>query len=533
MRPMWHGTTDGVISTESKARDGGSGRLLRSLMPLLVTTVVAAGCGLGDEAHVIPMPATPLEQSGFTRVTPNTELVEYVEDLGHLSPRVAVGLLGNSLEGRPIPYMKISSGRFGQDRDNKIMALVFSQKHGNEPSSMEGALLLARELAEGRHDDLLQHMDVLLVPQVNPDGGDAHRRTNAAGVDLNRSQLILDGHESQALRSLFFEWWPEVTVDVHEYNPWSRAWLDHGWLRLFDEQFGLPTNTNVPEAIRGLAEDRFLPFALDFMESRNFASHNYIVGSPEGIRYSTTNINDGRQSFAILNTFSLIIEGKNARSPEEYIERRAEGQRLAIKAVLRFAVDNKTDLLSAVRGSRLALEEGWVEDFVLTMGRESDGRPLRIPVEEVQQDADGEWVIGDTIMAEIENYRPLVVPEEKTTLPAAYIVPAAQVGLIELLKRHQVEMRTLEAGESFSVETLWLEGHETHDLERPVSIPVVRVETAEYVSSEGDVFIPTAQRHGLMLATALEPGSMHSLLQYDEFESLGHPGQYAVLRVPR
>jgi hypothetical protein len=29
---------------------------------------------------------------------------------------------------------------------------------------------------------------------------------------------------------------------VHEYQPWSGAWLEHGYLRLFDEQYGIPTN---------------------------------------------------------------------------------------------------------------------------------------------------------------------------------------------------------------------------------------------------------------------------------------------------
>ena len=62
-------------------------------------------------------------------------------------------------------------------------ALVNCNVHGNEPSSREACLILARELAfadDPRTLDILSNLIVLIVPAINGDGGAADTRTNAA-----------------------------------------------------------------------------------------------------------------------------------------------------------------------------------------------------------------------------------------------------------------------------------------------------------------------------------------------------------------
>ncbi len=510
----------------------------RPRLSLVAFLLVLAGCGdplpepdpIAEEALAALPTQTPLAGADYSELTLYEPLMEFVEALA-VSPRVTLDTLGTSVEGRSIPYLKVGLGEFGAQREDRVLVLAFAQQHGNEPAGKEGALKLALELARGDHDELLRHVDLILVPQVNPDGGEIHQRQNAEGVDLNRSHLILDGPESRALRELFHRWEPEVAVDIHEYSPWSGAWLDEGWLRLFDMQIGLPTNLNVPEEIRDLAHDGFLAFATEALEGKGFTAHNYIVGSPESLRWSTTNVNDGRQGLAILNTLSFIVEGKRSEPRAEDMRRRAEVQRLTLESLLRFSAENRIQILNTVRGARERVREGEVEDFVLTMRREAGDGPLEIPVESVHRDEDGEWVVGDTVTARIEGWLPDIVADRVIPLPPAYLIPAGQDEVIALLEAHQVEIEVLDADMNLTVEQLTILGFIPHDLEGMVEIPETRAQEGNYRTAEGDVLVRTAQLRGLMVATALEPESMHGLLRYDRFESLATEGPFPIFRV--
>ncbi len=474
---------------------------------------------------------TPLERSNFEELTSYEDVVTFVAKLDRRSDWITMDTLGVSVEGRVIPYMKISNGNFGEDRLNKLIVLLFAQQHGNEPSGKEAVLALARDFALGKHDDLLDHLDILLVPQVNPDGAEHHERRNADNVDLNRSHLILNAPETVALRDLFFKWEPYVTVDIHEYQPWTRSWLEHGYIKLFDEQYGLVTNLNIDETIRLFSEKDFLPYAEREITAAGYTFHNYIVGSPDRIRYSTTSINDGRQGFGILNTFSLILEGKNERTPTDNIKRRTEAQQHALETLLRFCSAKKADILSIVRSARRNLITSEQDEFILTMSRQRDGSFLNIPVLEVSQVND-EYQIGDTIIVDIENYYPLVVKEEVTTIPDAYLIPGSEERIIELLEKHHVLMKRLDEGDVYRGEYYIIREFTTIELEETqITFPDIRREPAMHIARDGDVLVLTDQLQRLLIATALEPQSMHGLLQYNEFRQLRQTGRYPIVRV--
>jgi hypothetical protein len=474
---------------------------------------------------------TPLEETNYAELTSYESLFSYVVKLDRRSDLVTMDTLGYSVEGRMIPYLKITSGTFGEDRLNKLIVLLFAQQHGNEPSGKEAVLALARDFVAGRHNDLLEHLDILLVPQVNPDGSELYQRRNADNVDLNRSHLILNAPETIALRNLFHRWEPYVTVDIHEYLPWSRPWIEEGYIKLFDEQFGLVTNLNTDETIRLFSEHEFLPYAEREITAAGYTFHNYLVGTPERIRYSTTSVNDGRQGFGILNTFSLILEGKNARTPTEDIRRRTEAQQHALLTLLNFCKDKKMDILSIVRSARRTLIATENPEFVLTMRREKDSGVLTIPVLEVVPVND-DYETGDTVVAEIGNYFPLVVKEETTTIPDAYLVPATEDRIIELLRKHNILMKPLTEGDVYRGEFLVIRQFRTIELEETeILFPDLRRERATYIARNGDMLVPTDQLQRFLIATALEPQSMHGLLQYNEFRHLQQTGRYPIVRV--
>ncbi len=504
---------------------------------LLVSLLLFGGCHAPDAPQASLPERTPLAAAGHATLTSHEALLDFVGALERGSPRVTLTELGTSVSGRVLPALQVAlpDHDFGGDREARLVVLLYAQKHGNEPSGKEGLLALALELARGDHDDLLARMDLLLVPQVNPDGAEAHRRTNDEGVDLNRSQLILDGHEVLGLRELFHRWEPEVAVDIHEYYPWSDAWLEAGWLRLWDLQVGLPTNLNTDPEILEVAEEGALPAILEALAEAGFTGHNYVVGTPERLRWSTTNANDGRQGFALLHTLSLIFEGKRSEPLAADMARRAEAQRTGLEALLRFVADEGERVRAAVHGARARARDGEIRNFVPVMDRVRSARPLEIPVLAVSREEGGNgWVVGDTIQARVEGWYPGVREVERIALAPGWIVPGTETDLLALLEGHRIEVEPLDEGAELPVEVLSLSGWETRLLESEQRLPTVVSRPARHRASAGDVRVPSAQLRGILAATILEPRSMHGLHTYEAFASLvegAEGGDWPVLRL--
>jgi protein MpaA len=82
--------------------------------------------------------------------------------------------LGRSVEGRPIVGATFGAGR--------PALIVVGGVHGDEPSSVEACLGLARRLAAAPPATA-----VLLIPALNPDGLARNAKNNARDVDLNRN----------------------------------------------------------------------------------------------------------------------------------------------------------------------------------------------------------------------------------------------------------------------------------------------------------------------------------------------------------
>ena len=104
------------------------------------------------------------------------------------------------------------------------------------------------------------------------------------------------------------------------------------------------------------------------MIDRNFSYFEYSPGGPpeiDYIRHSTFDINDGRQSLGIQNTFSFIQEGLNGKDVfVDNIKHRAEGQMTGIRGLLEFAYNHKDEIKSLVKTEREKLINNKVSDKV-------------------------------------------------------------------------------------------------------------------------------------------------------------------------
>lgn len=475
---------------------------------------------------------TPLEKNNYSKPTSYDELTNFVHQLDQSSDLLNVEIMGKTIEGRNLYVMKFSNSEFGIDQ-YKIKVLIFSQQHGNEQSGKEGALLLASELIKPENKYLFDKIDFALVPQMNPDGSEKNKRRNGNNMDLNRNHLILTEPETIALHKLFNEYLFEVTMDVHEYSPYGGDWEKYGYRRNFDETVGAVTNINISDTIRKLSYEGYLPFIFNFFSEKGFSAFHYLPGGPpevDYIRYSTFDINDGRQSFGIQNTLSFIQEGLNGKDDSvDNIKHRAEGQMTGMLGLLKFSYNHKDEIKNLISSERKKLADGEVEDKVaIQLDHFADGSRLELPLLSYFSNA-------DTIIT-VNNFRPIVKSICDVDRPEGYLIPKTLSEIKEWADKHSLVYQNYKKSDGNEIEQYFISRIDSIDFERDTIInPIVEVkEIPNDLNEEDYIFIPTKQLRNNLVVIALEPKSMLGIITYKKFEHLLKTGEnFPILRVTR
>lgn len=472
---------------------------------------------------------TPLEKNNFQKLTSYEELTKFVKEIDNLSDLLSIEVIGKSVEGRILYALKFSDSDFGNDT-SKIKVLIFAQQHGNEQSGKEGTLLLARELIKPELRSLFQKIDLAIIPQMNPDGSEVDVRQNANGMDLNRNHIILTEPETIALHKLFDEYLFEATMDVHEYYPYSDSWMDFGYIKNFDEQIGTTTNPNVSEKIRNISNNEFLPFIEGYLNERGFTFHNYLLGGPPGVelfRHSTYDINDGRQGFGILNSFSFIMEGKNGRDSIDNIQRRAEGQMHGMLGFLGFISTKKDEIKSLVKNERAKLLiSNFGEKVAVQFDHVSEGKQLNLQLQSLFS--------GSDTVVQINDYRSIVKSIYDVERPLGYLIPKKLNEIVGWAKRQNLIVTSFDILSGRKFQQYFISQIDSINFEGDTIInPITELkEVTEEINKNEFLYIPTNQLKNNLIVIALEPKSMLGLATYKEFEYLIKAGEYyPILRV--
>ena len=448
---------------------------------------------------------TPLQKSNYKKITSHSDLAQYIKEADEKSDLIKCEVLAKSVEGKELFAVYFSKDGFGKD-ESKIKVLIFAQQHGNEQSGKEGALLLINELLKPENLYLFDKIDFALVPQMNPDGSEKNQRRNGNNMDLNRNHLILTEPETIGLHKLFNKYLFEVTMDVHEYAPYGETYKNYGYRHNNDEEVGVNTNTNVSEEIRTLQKKKYLPFIKEYFNDRNFSYFEYSPGGPpeiDYIRHSTFDINDGRQSLGIQNTFSFIQEGLNGKDVFlDNIKHRAEGQMTGMLGLLEFAYNHKDEIKSLVNDEREKLISNKVSNKVaIQLDHFSDGSKLELPLLSY-------YTNKDTVIT-VNDYRPVVKSVYDVERPKGYLVPKSLKEIVDWAVRHELIYSEYKRSNDDKIEQYFISGIDSMDFERDIIVnPTVEVKSISNNLNENDfIFIPVNQLRNNMIVIALEPKS--------------------------
>ncbi|QYJ67903.1 M14 family metallopeptidase [Flavobacterium litorale] len=130
--------------------------------------------------------------------------------LSNLNSYFTIGVLGNSVLGKPIHTIIVGNG--------KTKILIWSQMHGNESTCTKALFDMLNWLKTDTTatNTIKNNFTFYIIPILNPDGATLYTRENANKVDLNRDATNLSQPESKLLRDAFTAFKPHYCYNMHD-----------------------------------------------------------------------------------------------------------------------------------------------------------------------------------------------------------------------------------------------------------------------------------------------------------------------------
>ena len=421
--------------------------------------VAALGCASATHAPDAPStvagPATRAERTGWLETSAYADVIAFLDSLGGVT-QLHRTTFGSTVEGRALPVVVVGAAS-ASARDvhatGRTRVLVFANIHAGEVEGKEVALVLLRELAQGRHAAWLDSLVLLVAPIYNADGnervstgnrpeqhgpfGGVGTRENAQGLDLNRDHMKLDSPEARALVRLFVDYDPHVVVDLHTTNGTHHA---------YHLTYAPPLHPATDDGIVSMLRERWLPRATADMAEEGWRAWYY--GNLPIREWGMTGERgwysfDYRPRFnthyvGLRNRFGILSEAYSYASFEE----RVLATRAFVVALLDWAASNASAIRRAAAaaddaplpGHRLPLRARLVSsgDTVILLGA----------VEERVNPVSGLPYLArlDSVAAERMPNHDRFAPTEWETAPRAYFVAESATQMLDLLRAHGIEL---------------------------------------------------------------------------------------------
>ena len=267
-------------------------------------------------------------------------------------------------EGRTLPFLFLSN----QDQDRaanstKLRVYIQSAIHGNEPSADQGVMALFGKMDANSTwtADLLDRMDILVLPRYNADGVYYFQRELASNIDPNREHTKLVKEQSKNIKRKVSAWQPHIVLDVHEFaahNVFGGVYR-HG----LDAMIATGGDLNTHKDIRNLSENLFASNMADLLESRGLRAGPYVlgdtsdeVGSPILFEESITSPASGTNAAGLAQAVSVLLETRGQFLASQHYQRRVATQLTMLEAVLNTAYENADHVYETINSA--------IDDFI-------------------------------------------------------------------------------------------------------------------------------------------------------------------------
>ncbi len=515
---------------------------------LWISSTLLWGCTAMAQATPVQLRCVA-EKSDYLATATYDEVRDLCRALADQSPHVRLGRLGFSSQGREIPLLIVSRKppASPEDLGARLPILVLGNIHAGEVCGKEAILMLACEIAAGKHASLLDDAVFLLAPIYNADGnqpvspenrpaqhgpaGGVGLRVNGQGLDLNRDHVKLESPEAVAFVRALRDWDPAMVIDTHTTN---------GSYHRFALTYDGPRNAASPRDLITYVRDDFLPtVGRRMLAQSGFTSFYYGNFSDDHRQWQTYPAwpRYGTQYVAVRGRISILSEAYAYISYRERVLatrqfvlecwRLAVERRASIAAMLQADRDTWSRMTEsqprvAIRSEPVPLSERFTALGFDDGSLPSDARPGTLPTIE-------------------QNFSVEFVGEERPTVevrrPFAYAIPASWQKVIENLAAHGIRLDELTEEVEVPVvaaritdvqrEEEAFQGHRLLEIQ-------VTDEASQQMLPAGTIVVRTQQDLGRLAILLLEPMSQDGLVSWNFFDqALAVDELFPVLRIER
>ena len=387
-----------------------------------------------------------------------------------------------------------------------------TQIHPNEPASGEAALaIIDKFINESDTKDLLNDVNLIIVPRINPDGSYLFSRATYEGFDMNRDHMALKAVELAQLHTAYRLFMAEVVLDGHEFTFYSASTdkeNGEGIMGNADDLMTTPaTSLNNNKAITDLA---LKMCGTAFEDATDAGLRVYHYGT-------TTNNPIGRAYFGLLDTFSFLIETRGIGAGKTNFERRVYSQEVAIMSYIKSTAENAEEIKKIVAEARQdTLDKGPVygeENDLLYLHQTKSGE-TKTPydVDRYQFYMDGDAKITEDVALDLND-----IGARTRMRPTAYVIPADHENIEKILyimDNQGAEYYKLDAGSKAKLEQYYYAG-QREGATNEKDIEAGLHEAAEVTFKNGAYVIPMDQLAADVIAMTFEP---------DVTDSVGYDG---------
>lgn len=400
-----------------------------------------------------------------------------------------------------------------------------SQIHPNEPAAGEGALVVVTDLVtDPETAALLDDINIVVVPRINPDGSYLFSRATYDGFDMNRDHMSLKAAELAQLHTAYRLFMAEVVVDTHEFTFYGAKTA--GYMNDSNDIETTPaTSLNNNAAVTDFALDMC---GYTFEQLKDAGLRVYHYGQ-------TSNNPIGRAYFGLYDCLSFLVETRGIGAGKTNFERRVFSQETAVLSYLTYAAEHSEEIKELVADAREeTIAKGAVygeEDDILALYQTASGAvQTEYAGTRVQYNMDGTEYSSETdTMALYDTI------ERSRIRPTAYVIPADLENIdkiLYILDNQGAEYYRLSDGSRATLEQYYYDGpYEYNGRERGIEAGLRDAERVRF--SNGAYVIPMDQVAGNVIAMLMEPdvtdsngydGSLYQygVIDYDE-ETMNFP----------
>lgn len=486
-------------------------------------------------------PLTPLKEANYLSLPDSHDIDQYLFSLAADNKQARMVALGHSAGGRPLHGLLISASpaflQHYQPEPDKATVLVLAAQHGNEPAGAEAVQQLASEFAAGRHQALLERLNLVLVAMANPDGRDLARRHNANNDNTNIDYVAMNAGETRLLVNALHTFDPDLVYDAHESGIWKRVLTrQQGWLTDVEVQFEAGNNPNIDARLQDYTSGFLLPALIKQVNEAGLRAERYrgeITSLEQQVARGGLGITNLRNYAAMQGRVSVLVESRLDNKGGDYvtprnIAERVSKQYLALFSLLQLAAEDSERLIRVSRQARRHWQSA------------GSGRTLSMDVHFTRNEAQPE--VSIPLVRQADGQRryhvfanhDAIIAKGPVSLPPAYAITRERERMARWLQRHHIRFTTVRAPQVVHAGHIRI----TDVMPQPRVKPGVREKWRVQADTQagvvtlgpGDLLVPMAQPLGPLAALMLDPRSANALYQEEGWHWL-MPGRFPVFPV--